>query len=259
MSNKFIGVFLLLSSMFCSHELFSGARFQSASSEMIFSQSGGNPILEKLDGAYASTLTANFNATTLPTIGTIFGASFASNIAGLQMLVRNSGSIVECGGKSQNADAYVRSTAPVTAGINYFAACIFDYQNDLITLYLNGEIARSQPVAFGSSTFTYLAVTSTNSIGNRAGVSAYFNGYIDDVRIYRRALSDSEIKTLAFSGIRFVITDGLVAQYRMDEGPLGGAISGTGVVKDTGPYGLHMTNQNSPTWQQSYPFNLNYP
>jgi len=63
--------------------------------------------------------------------------------------------------------------------------------NQSIKLYVNGELQATTNVSS-----LPVDATKDNSIGQRGDGSKFFNGSIDDVRIYNRALSDTEIKKI---------------------------------------------------------------
>lgn len=87
------------------------------------------------------------------------------------------------------------------------------------TLYVNGQ---SVPISAASSNTPSIATTD-GSIGQFISSGSYFNGKIDDVRVYSRALSADEISTLynAKSGKLATsrnqyITNGLLLLYSFD-------------------------------------------
>lgn len=60
-------------------------------------------------------------------------------------------------------------------------------------IYIDGEVTASDSVAVSDS----LGTDAPLRIGYTDDYSRYFNGGIDQVRVYERALEDGEIKTLA--------------------------------------------------------------
>ncbi len=60
----------------------------------------------------------------------------------------------------------------------------------MIVLYIDGQLIASTP-----ATITVGQNTMPVSIGGRLGVNS-FNGLIDEVRIYNRALDETEVQTL---------------------------------------------------------------
>ncbi len=110
-------------------------------------------------------------------------------------------------------------------------AVVFDDTNNLITFYSNGSVNRQQAMAY-----SFLGTqTDELKIGrqNYGGSNYYFDGTMDEVRIYNRALSASEIATLYGSGsiTRKVPNNlGLVGYWSFNEGvgTIAGDFSGTG-------------------------------
>jgi hypothetical protein len=82
------------------------------------------------------------------------------------------------------------------------------FDGSSLKIYVNGNLEGTIPFSG-----TINDVTSDVSIGNSyAGSSEYFNGIVDEVRIYNRALSEEEIKELYYNGLtnKFNITIGLL-------------------------------------------------
>jgi hypothetical protein len=90
------------------------------------------------------------------------------------------------------ASAVARATATPVAGIWYHVGAVFDGAN--MKLYVNGVLQQSVPFA------TAWAGTGNTVIGRSryaGGNADFWPGFIDDVRIFSRALSDAEVATLA--------------------------------------------------------------
>ncbi|PIR96360.1 MAG: hypothetical protein COT92_01505, partial [Candidatus Doudnabacteria bacterium CG10_big_fil_rev_8_21_14_0_10_42_18] len=89
----------------------------------------------------------------------------------------------------------VLGTTVLEEGVWYHFANTWDATKGL-TIYVNGVLENSSPQA------TYLASGASNYIwiafspGGCAGNLGYFNGLVDEVRIYNRALSADEVKKL---------------------------------------------------------------
>ena len=86
--------------------------------------------------------------------------------------------------------AYVKaiSTEAISAGQWYHVAGTNDGTN--LKLYINGQLKDS------ATSTGFLGVSSNAYIGHGPASSLYYNGLIDDVRIYNRALSESEFKDI---------------------------------------------------------------
>jgi hypothetical protein len=83
---------------------------------------------------------------------------------------------------------------------------IADYNNGRASFYVNGSLNRV--VTFSRGTASLFP----GNIGSWNGGRWVFNGTIDEVRIYNRALSEEEIKQLYYNGLtnKFNITIGLL-------------------------------------------------
>ncbi|MEM3893579.1 MAG: LamG domain-containing protein [Thermofilum sp.] len=81
---------------------------------------------------------------------------------------------------------------------------------DTIKIYVNGVLRKSTSGVVGSVNNTLDVI-----IGNRGDLQTPFNGIIDDVRIYNRALSDDEIRAIYERGA--LIRDGLVLHLDFTE------------------------------------------
>lgn len=93
---------------------------------------------------------------------------------------------------------YTGSFTSVTVASNAIPATTWSYlvivftQNTSVQTYLNGTL-------LGTTSYPYInavATTHLNFGGNSGSPVQTFNGYLDDVRIYSRALSAAEVKAL---------------------------------------------------------------
>ncbi|MCJ7664414.1 MAG: LamG domain-containing protein [Desulfobacterales bacterium] len=91
-------------------------------------------------------------------------------------------------------------TGNTTIGANqwYHAVFVRDVAADKIYLYLNG-ISDTDPVT--DATTTTLANTYKFMIGRWEYYDLYFDGLIDDVRVYKKALSAGEVEQLYQKGL----------------------------------------------------------
>jgi len=86
-----------------------------------------------------------------------------------------------------------------------------------LSFYVNGVFTNSSTVTLPTVPANQISVGMTNN----AGVPQDFSGAIDEMRIYNRALSASEVATLYGQGkvtMKTVSGDGLVGWWKMDEG-----------------------------------------
>ena len=106
---------------------------------------------------------------------------------------------VQCGGRSADSDSYQyeETTSTLNTGEWYSIVGVIDYKNDDIKIFVNGE----EWATTGAVNFSQDTTSNTNSDGSSIGAeesstSNPFEGQIDEVRIYNRALSKSEVKKL---------------------------------------------------------------
>jgi hypothetical protein len=141
----------------------------------------------------AGNLSGNFGLVAMP----IAGGSLGQNGATLEI----SGGRIQGGGRSSTSDGFQASTlAAVTlaAGTTYFAATVLDYPNDSIVVYLYN--ASTQTWASNTAAVAFAGATNSGNqglwIGSRAVPDRFFDGVIDDVRVYNHGLSENEIHAL---------------------------------------------------------------
>ena len=114
--------------------------------------------------------------------------------------------------------------------------------DQLATIYINGKEVQSETKVNWDTYFTKAVYPDAYTddglrIGNQLGLSEYFDGAIDDVRIYNNALSSDQIRQLAAQ-----LPNGLVARYDFTDN--GGAdemlkdVSGFSGTLTNGGYGI---------------------
>ncbi|MCP4995287.1 MAG: PKD domain-containing protein, partial [Gammaproteobacteria bacterium] len=94
------------------------------------------------------------------------------------------------GGASLNA------TTPLTSGVWYHVAAVFEAQSQSMALYLDGALDATKTVAFNQlhpGTAAFILGAYDNNSG---GGAQKFDGLLDDWRVYDRALSQAEIAAL---------------------------------------------------------------
>lgn len=79
---------------------------------------------------------------------------------------------------------------PYTFQQNNWYYIVFTYSSSTATIYINNVVIGSNSFTQGSTILLPL------NIGDSNGTTEYFNGSIDDVRIYNRALTATEVKNL---------------------------------------------------------------
>ncbi len=120
---------------------------------------------------------------------TVFGKATA-NEREVQLLLNSSGSVSSFVGGANNT-----ATAVLSANQWIHLVLVNDTSSGLSHIYTNGALTKS--LAPGSVTapgIDFLIGARRNSTNTDSTI--YFSGYIDDVRIYNRALSQSEISSI---------------------------------------------------------------
>lgn len=113
----------------------------------------------------------------------------------------------EAGGFQSDSTA-AETSAVITNGNWYHVAAVFDQSGRSLKVYVNGTARSLSPRAGtcgtgGASGLNFAACANVNAssaeklfIGSHT-TNEYFNGVIDDARVYNRALSESEIRALS--------------------------------------------------------------
>lgn len=124
----------------------------------------------------------------------------------------------------------------------YHIACNVDSSANA-KIYINGELDATASINDGTPSSNIL------EIGHTADATGeYWDGYIEDLRVYNRVLSEAEIKTIYACKGTDGIKLGLLHRYPINEKSINAIADGTGVVKDWGSNSLNMTPNNSPTY-----------
>jgi len=95
-------------------------------------------------------------------------------------------------GPGASPDITVTSSGSIQPSIWTLVSATYSSSAGKIYLYVNGSVDPNS----GNRTGAINNQVSTTNIGALNPAAAYFSGYIDDVRIYNRALSENEIKQL---------------------------------------------------------------
>jgi len=139
----------------------------------------------------------------------------------------------------------VLGVTPIRNNTWYHAAATFD--GTTWNLYLNGELETQLAVGAGrlpqSGSIQHAALASAlNSVGTPSG---YFNGVIDEARVWDHARTQAEIRSDMFSGV--TSGTGLLGRWGLNEG------SGTATVNSV-VAGSNGTLTNDPQWVEGSPF-----
>ena len=161
----------------------------------------------------------------------------------------STGGSAGCYGLSSTIDQHVRFAmfdmciSPNIFPIGQWIHLVGTYDHENMRLYENGVLVQTEPKTDNIRTSVQDLI-----IGNRkydAGLNYDFDGLIDEVRIYNRALSANEVKS-SYLG-QTVSRTGLMAEYLMQEGT-GTEIADTSDESNTG------TLVNTPAWTIRNPY-----
>lgn len=141
----------------------------------------------------------------------------------------------------------VGANTNLTTGTWYHVVGTYDYNSNVMSIYVNGVLNNSVT----KSTTQGIATSTVNvSIGaNQLDNNRFTNGLIDDVRIYNRSLSASEVQQLYSAGVAKMNTSsankntsGLLRYWTFD-----GADTSTTTATDISGSGNNGTLVNSPS------------
>ena len=135
-------------------------------------------------------------------------------------------------------------SALLSAGVWHYVVGIFEPSTSVRVLLdlVKTENTTSIPATqFNPTTNVRIGATGL-------GGSGFFNGKMNDVRIYNRVLSDDELQTIfAARGVDGIV-NGLVGRWLLNEKSPGTTVSGAGSVKDIGPFGNNGTPVSAPVY-----------
>lgn len=103
----------------------------------------------------------------------------------------------------------------------HYVALVYDGEN--IEIFIDGISENITPKSGVLGGDGCMQIGRFTTSGCDAGASSYFNGLIDEVRVYNRALKDSDIKALYDQSSNNSIWSLIVSQWKFDEG--GGTIA----------------------------------
>jgi hypothetical protein len=87
----------------------------------------------------------------------------------------------------------VETAMPFPVGVETHLAITIDADNQVASMYINGQIAGA--VYFYTNTPSLLGATANNYLGKSQYADPYFNGSINEFRVYNTALSAAQIAT----------------------------------------------------------------
>jgi hypothetical protein len=222
---------------------------------MDFESTSGQIVLRTVDDAVADVALGSFMSwvrlETLPSVLLATEIFLAKGDAGATtknyyMGVQQTGDLGFCL-LSNNGTGSITTTTTTAATVAtwFHLACVYDGIDG--RMYFNG-VQDGTPVALAGTLF---GTTAFLNVARRSGGGGNYDGMLDDVRIYSRALTPNEIATIHGGRGRDSITHGLVARYLLRESASGVAAAGVGSVKDLSANSLHLNPSASPVYADS--------
>lgn len=148
-------------------------------------------------------------------------------------------------------------TTGLPVGTWAHVVCVIRDYDDM-SIYINGQ---DDGGTYGGTATTMVYAARDSHIGTMYNSAfQYMNGFIDDLRVYSRALTEPEIRSLALSRSRILVNPDncttLRAWWKLDEGT-SGAVAGGATVKDYSGCNNTGTPSGGPIWRASEV--INYP
>lgn len=186
----------------------------------------GSTITNSLTGTNKITVEAWVKPTTTSGLGAIVG-NYATGGGTMQFLLRRDGTNFTFW---RNSGTFANVTSVATVTLNQWTHLAGTYDGSVLTIYVNG-------VASGTAAATGNYVNTVNNVwigGENAAAGEYFQGDIDEVRIWNRVLCLGEILNNKNGPIP-TTNSGLMANYHFNQGVAGGSNpTVTTLVDDSG-------------------------
>ncbi len=213
---------------------------------------GANAIGPDVSGASQITLAAWMKPSAHPSAASyarVLSYDVATGSTGGLLGLYDNGKIA-VGGRSGSGDSFQQATATAPS-LNewHLVSGVLDIPNDTIYLYLDGVLLVTQSVTFGNATYTQGSPTGADTIGSTNGSSQFFTGSVDEIRVFNRGLTASEMYQLYREGAPAKIntssttplSEGLLGYWKLDDG------SGTSAADATGNANTG-TLTGGPSW-----------
>ncbi len=161
----------------------------------------GDPVSGILDfGTEDFTIEAWFYLDALPGAWKCIVNKGASGNVGYGMEINNFNRLTVSIQATGGTDQHVNSVSSVVDALKwYHAVAVFDRDNQIYA-YLNGKIVASSAYLAGNN--NSIDNAENFNIGKHLGNTRYFNGSLDEVRVYRKALTFSEIQQHYAEGLK---------------------------------------------------------
>ncbi|MBK7965244.1 MAG: hypothetical protein IPK10_08065 [Bacteroidetes bacterium] len=117
-------------------------------------------------------------------------------------------------------------TGVATIPLNTWTHVAATFDGTTLKLYVNGELDASAPKTFSTTGTTFTIGRSSVPF-----VQEYFNGKIDEIRVWNIARTQSEIRNSMLNGLPST-QSGMIAYYKFDQGIADGANTGLTLLPD---------------------------
>lgn len=173
-----------------------GLDFESTNSNLCTPTSPSNP--SNLNFSDQFTISAWIKPESLPTEADIVEKETNASNLGYKLWINSSGDVY-CRVYDSTTSQDTSSSAVVAAdGSVYLLTCVYDYPNNRFQVYTYK--AANSGVATSTSPGTVVHLVNDSGNFDVSSSTEAFDGIIDDLRIYNRALSESEIWALQSQG-----------------------------------------------------------
>ena len=153
-------------------------------------------------------------------------------------------------GASPSLNHPIEGVTPVALGTWYHAAATYD--GVTWKLYLNGNLDASLPIGQPLASASTVAVSLASALTSANAPAGFFNGAVDEVRIWNLARDQAQIQSTANVQLS-TATPGLVARWSLDEG------SGSTIAASAGTSVSGTITGSAHTWTSpGAPFNLSF-
>jgi hypothetical protein len=162
--------------------------------------------------------------------------------------------------RPNSGSGYNQIISTTQIGLNdwFHIAAVFDFVAFKVSLYLNGALDYLSAAQGGWSAPTFNGNMTNEAVGQNANVGSagnWLHGKLDDVRVYNRAISANEMKTIFACNGSDRIMNGCQHRFLMTAGGYNSGASGVGVLKDWGAQKKANDNkfpaQAIPLWKES--------
>jgi hypothetical protein len=160
-------------------------------------------------------------------------------------------SLWSCGGRRLDTDGFsaLFDNAVSVANLVHVGA-VFDFANSSLVFYENGVSVASSSPGWGGNT-SNTAGQRTALGANDDGGSEYYDGRIQDLRMYNRALSAGEMGTIYAARGHDNLLYGLIHRWKLMELSPGTSASLANSIRDACIGERHGSPNNTPTYREA--------